>query len=271
MVSGGDLARTVFDRQARVAMTRTRSWREFWEGETPIYVNERHTLLHYRLIARDILDAINDLPASPPRDDGPGSDDAATSLRPVVLDQGCGEALSADEIAARCERLYLCDAAASVRERLRARFAPTKNIVVINPVEVADLSEASVNLVVANSLVQYLTRPELASVLRLWRHVLKPQGRLLLSDVPARGASPVTDATALLRFGWRGGFLFAALGGLARTALSDYRKLRAELGFASYDEAEALALLAEAGFSARRHRPNLGHNQARMAFLATPV
>ncbi|MBV9137634.1 MAG: hypothetical protein JO357_11305, partial [Hyphomicrobiales bacterium] len=51
-------------------MTRTRSWREFWEGETPIYVNERHTLLHYRLIARDILDAINDLPASPPRDDG---------------------------------------------------------------------------------------------------------------------------------------------------------------------------------------------------------
>ena len=58
---------------------------------------------------------------------------------------------------------------------------------------------------------------------------------------------------------------------IARTAASDYRKLRAELGFASYDEAEVLALLTEAGFSARRHHPNLGHNQARMAFLATPV
>ena len=80
-------------------------------------------------------------------------------FRPVVLDQGCGEALSADEIAARCERLYLCDAAASVRARLKAHFAGASNIVVINPVEVADIPESSVDLVVANSLVQYLARP----------------------------------------------------------------------------------------------------------------
>jgi SAM-dependent methyltransferase len=252
-------------------MIPSKSWREFWEGETPIYVNDRHKLLHYRLIARDILQAMDALPARVPQEGAAGTDGSRLGFRPVVLDQGCGEALSADEIAARCERLYLCDAAASVRARLNARFAGASNIVVINPVEVADIPESSVDLVVANSLAQYLARPEFASLLRLWRQVLKSQGRLLLADVPVRGVSPVTDALALLRFGWRGGFLIAAFAGLARTAASDYRKLRAELGFASYDEAEMLALLTEAGFSARRHHPNLGHNQARMAFLATPA
>jgi hypothetical protein len=108
-------------------------------------------------------------------------------------------------------------------------------------------------------------------LLRLWRQLLKPQGRLLLADVPARGVTPVTDALALLTFGWRGGFFIAAVAGLARTAISDYGRLRNELGFASYDEAEVLALLTEAGFSPQRHRPNLGHNQTRMAFLATPA
>jgi SAM-dependent methyltransferase len=252
-------------------MTPSKSWREFWEGETPIYVNERHKLLHYRGIARDILQAMDGLPAPASHESVAGKAGTTSGFRPVVLDQGCGEALSAGEIAARCERLYLCDAAASVRARLKARFAGVANVAVINPVEVADIAEASVDLVVANSLVQYLARPEFASLLRLWREVLKPQGRLLLADVPAHGVTAVGDALALLRFGWRGGFLIAAFAGLARTAASDYRKLRAELGFASYDEAEVLALLTEAGFSARRHHPNLGHNQARMAFLATPV
>jgi hypothetical protein len=81
----------------------------------------------------------------------------------------------------------------------------------------------------------------------------------------------VTAALALLRFGWRCGFPLAAAAGLVRTALSEYPKLRAKLGLASYDEQEMIALLAEASFAAERGHPNLGHDQARMAFLATPV
>jgi hypothetical protein len=41
-----------------------------------------------------------------------------------------------------------------VRARLQARFAGIANIVVINPVELADIPKDSVDLVVANSLVQ---------------------------------------------------------------------------------------------------------------------
>ena len=72
----------------------------------------------------------------------------------------------------------------------------------------------------------------------------------------------------MLAFGWQGGFLLPALGGLVRTVFSDYRKIRAELGLTHYEEAEMLALLEKAGFTARRLEKNLGHNQARMAFGA---
>jgi SAM-dependent methyltransferase len=233
------------------------SWREFWDGDTPIYVSERHRLLHYRQIARGIIEAIAELPHPPPGG-------------PVMLDDGCGEACYAGDVAAHCSRLYLCDAAASLRDKLVARFAQVANVSVLNPVGVADIRGATLDLVVANSLVQYLTPSELASALALWRHALKQGGLLLIADVLPKGLSPVTDAKALLRFGAQGGFFFAALAGLARTALSDYRKLRAELGLASYDEGEMIALLTEAGFEAHRRFPNLGHNQARMAFIARP-
>ena len=235
------------------------SWRDFWDGDTPIYVNERHKLLHYRIVARGIIDAIAEF--------GGG----AGAEPPVVLDHGCGEALSADEVAAHCGHLYLCDAGASVRAKLAARFAEVRNISVVSPVEVADIPQGSVDLVVANSLLQYLTPAEFAGLLRLWRGALKPNGGLLLADVLPKDLSPLTDALALLRFGAQGGFLVAALGGLARSAMSDYRKLRAELGLATYDEAGMISLLREAGFEARLRRPNLGHNQARLSFLARPT
>ncbi len=75
----------------------------------------------------------------------------------------------------------------------------------------------------------------------------------------------------MLRFGFEGGFLMAAGLGLVRAALSDYRKLRADLGLARYTEAEMLSLLEGLGLTARRLERNPGHNQSRMAFMAVKL
>jgi hypothetical protein len=64
--------------------------------------------------------------------------------------------------------------------------------------------------------------------------------------------------------------LLAALGGLVRTLFSDYRRLRARVGLTHYSEAGMLGLLSAAGFAAERAERNIGHNQARMAFVARP-
>jgi SAM-dependent methyltransferase len=228
------------------------SWRDFWNQDTPIYVSERHKVLHYARIAADIARLV---PAS----------DAA------VLDYGCGEALSADRIAARCARLYLCDAATLVRERLRARFAGEPRIAVLAPEDAETLPHGSLDLMVANSVIQYLGLGELRALLALARVKLKADGSLILADVIPPEVSPVTDAAALLSFAWKGGFLGVAVVGLARTAVSEYRRLRDELGLAQYEEAEMIELLAEAGFAAERLPENIGHNQARMAFRARPL
>jgi len=228
------------------------SWRAFWDQDTSIYVGARHRILHYRLIANDIAALI----ASPSS---------------AVLDYGCGEALSADRVAARCAKLYLCDGAPSVREKLVARFRGEPKIVVLAPEEAAAIPDGSLDLIVVNSLLQYLSFDEFRALLRLWRSKLAPEGRLVLADVIPHKVSPVTDAKALLSFAWRGGFLTRAVIGLARTALSDYAKLRNELGLSQYDEAEMLEILAGEGFAAERLAKNIGHNPARMSFSATPA
>ena len=189
------------------------SWRDFWNQDTPIYVSGRHKVLHYARIAADIARLIP-------------SPDAA------VLDYGCGEALSADRVAARCGRLYLCDAAPLVRERLLARFAGDARIAVLAPEDAESLPDELLDLMVANSVIQYLSLDELRAVLRLARQKLKADGSLILADVIPPDVSPLTDASALLSFAWKGGFVGAALVGLARTAVSDYRRLRDELGLA---------------------------------------
>ena len=228
------------------------SWREFWDRDTPIYVNERHQRLHYQRVAADIRRLI-------------------PSPEAIVLDYGCGEALSADQVAAKCARLYLCDAAASVRDRVRLRFLNVHNVQVLAPEGVEQLPDHHLDLVVVNSVIQYLTFDELRSLFRLCRATLMPVGALVLADVVPHEVSPVSDARALLAFAWRGGFLFAALVGLVRTALSDYRTLRNEIGLAQYGEAEMIELLADEGFAAERRADNIGHNPGRMTFVARPA
>src|SRR5918994_294639 len=161
------------------------NWREYWNQDTPIYVSDRHKTLHYQRIAADIAALV-------------------PSPQAHVLDHGCGEALSAGRVAARCGRLYLCDAAPLVRERLAARFQGNPKIEVLAPEDIEELSVGSLDLVIANSLLQYLSREELRDLLRLWRRKLKPEGRLVLADVIPPDLGAVADAKALLAFGWKG-------------------------------------------------------------------
>lgn len=224
------------------------NWRDYWNQDTPIYSGERHKLLHYKLVANDIVGLIP-------------SPDA------TVLDYGCGEALFAGQVASKCATLYLSDAAPLVRERLQAKFGSNERITILAPDEIATIADASLDLIVVNSLLQYLSLDELRSLLKLWRAKLKSGGKLVIADIIPPDVSPVTDAKALLSFAWQGGFLTSAILGLARTAFSDYRKIREEIGLAQYGEDEIADILRNAGFEPTRAARNLGHNPARMTFI----
>ena len=225
------------------------TWREFWDSAHSIYVSERHKDVHYRDVAEQLAAFVP----------GPNA---------RVLDHGSGEAIHAGLVAARARELLLCDAAASVRASIAARFAGNPKIKVIAPEDVERLPDASLDLIFANSVVQYLTAAELDRTLGVWRRLLAANGVLIVADVIPPQVGALSDGVALLRYAAANRFLGAALVGLARTALSRYRRLRSELGIARYGETEFLAKLRKAGFSPERLPKNVEHNPARMTFRA---
>ena len=108
-------------------------------------------------------------------------------------------------------------------------------------------------------------------MLALWRRLLAPGGALIVADVIPPDVGALSDVSALLRYAAKNGFLLAALGGLVRTAVSPYRKLRSTLGIAQYTQGEFMQKLAAAGYAAERLPHNLEHNPARMTFRARVI
>ena len=224
-------------------------WIDYYDSTHTIYASKLHRDLHFRLIADDIIGYIS-------------SPDA------VVLDYSCGEALSAARVAERCAKLILAEPAPGVRGRLIARFAGNLNIKVRSLDDLRHLEDGSVDLAVMISVAQYMTPAELDAALATIRRVLKPSGRFVLGDVLRPEVGAGADVMALLRMAAAHGFLKDAVIGLVRTSLSDYWQLRSKIGLQRYGEAEILAKLADAGFSASRAPANVGHNPARMTFVA---
>ena len=223
-------------------------WSEFWDTKHSIYVNARHQAAHFRRIADDIR------PYAPERG--------------VMLDYGCGEALSADRVADVVVRLILCEQAPNVRVMLGARFAGNDKIAVRKPEDVAMMPAGWIDAIVMHSVTQYLRARELDALLTMFRRLLKPGGVLVLGDVIPHKLTALEDARMLLRFGRQEGFFGAAFKGLIRTCFSDYRRLRQSLGLTRYDAPEMTAKLEAAGFSVELAPTNIGHNSKRMTFLA---
>src|SRR5262249_27805353 len=152
----------------------------------------------------------------------------------------------------KCSALLLCEAAPTVRARVADRFKGEPKIRALSPNEVDQLPAGSLDLIVANSLLQYLKPDELTAILVNWKRVLKPGGKLVVGDILGHHQSMPKDAISLLTFAAKNGFFFAAVFGLARTLFSDYGKIRAKLGVAQYSEDEMLKILQVAGFRAER-------------------
>jgi ubiquinone/menaquinone biosynthesis C-methylase UbiE len=227
-------------------------WIDYYDSTHTIYASKLHRDLHFQLIARDIIGYI-------------GAPDA------VVLDYACGEALSAARVADACGTLYLAEPAPGVRGRLIARFAPNTKIRVRSLEDVRKMAEHSIDLVVMNSVTQYVSAEELDSAFATIRRLLKPGGRIVLGDVLRPEVGIIRDVIALLRFAGAHGFLRDALIGLISTALSDYRQLRSRVGLVRYGEADMIAKLAANGFTASRVAVNIGHNPWRMTFVGRPA
>jgi SAM-dependent methyltransferase len=229
------------------------SWIDFWDQPNAIYVNQRNLDAHFECLTRDLQ---NFVPAEGKK---------------VVLDFGCGEALGAERLVDGCSTLYLYDAAPAVRKRLRKRLAYDRRIVVLDDGGLRELNAGSIDLIFVVSVIQYMGRDELTSLMRTWHRWLAPSGELIVADVIEPGTPIYLDVTSQLKFAWRHGFLLPALVGFARMFFSDYRKLRQQAGFAMYRADEMLGLLRAAGFDGAGLPGNIGPGSHRRAYRGRKV
>lgn len=224
-------------------------WLDFWNGTHRIYVNDRHLQAHYHRVAADILGLLPN----------PAMD---------LLDWGCGPALGAGLLADGGVRVTLYDRAATSAAQARRRYAGDPRVKVLTDAEFIQLRVGSFDVIVVNSVLQYLTGEETRALVPIFRHLLRPGGRLILADIITPGPSMAADVRALLWSGLRHGYFCAALASLGQTFFSDYRKLRKNLGLTTYRPEAVLALLQEFGFTARELPRNIGFSGHRKAFEA---
>ncbi|MBB3264368.1 cyclopropane fatty-acyl-phospholipid synthase-like methyltransferase [Azospirillum sp. OGB3] len=225
-------------------------WVDFWNRPNAIYANQRNLEAHFACLQNDL--------------------DAHLPAGGTVLDFGCGDALAAEAMAKRCRNVWLYDAAPAVRERLRERLSGHPGIRILDDDDLAALPTGSVDLVLAVSVLQYIPREKLEGVLHRWRHLIGARGHILIADVVEPDTPMLRDIASQLSMARRHGFLMAALMGLGRMALSDYRRIRREAGFSTYTPAELQARLSAAGLRSDRLPKNIGPTPHRHSFVARP-
>jgi cyclopropane fatty-acyl-phospholipid synthase-like methyltransferase len=222
------------------------NWREFWSGEHSIYANKRHKDAHNAIILHDML----------------------VHIQPFdhVLDFGCGEALLADALVPHCASLTLCDGAESVLTGLRTRLSGQCTIVSPEELETVTVAFDKIFMV---SVLQYLSHDEFSTRLSSFKRLLKPNGTFYIADVIPPDVGMVKDTLSLLKMAFQHGFLFAACLSLVKTALSNYRQLRAKFGLTQFTKPEIIAFLKARGFKAEILAHNISPHQHRFTVKVT--
>lgn len=184
-----------------------------------------------------------------------------------VLDFGCGFGHVAEQLAPLVAHVACWDAAATMRDATAARTAGLDDVTILDlshgvPAEAA----GSFDLVLATSVIQYLTPAELGGWLGRWADMLRPGGRAVLSDVPHPDISAMAEVAGMLRFAAGHGFLFRAFRD-AVLELRHYAGFRGRLDIQRWTPAELDRFATSVGLTPAMAPENLTHRTGRFTML----
>jgi cyclopropane fatty-acyl-phospholipid synthase-like methyltransferase len=227
-----------------------KSWLDFWNSPNAIYASSHHQRVHSAKVLAGVSGFV------------------PVGGEWVVLDWGCGDAVAAGALAQSCRTLLLFEPAQTIRSRLLASYAGHPKIEVLDEAKLEAVAPDSVDLIVVNSVVQYLSRQQFVDALALFRRLLKSDGTLLLGDIIEPDTPLLRHVMTFLRFAWQNAFFLAGILSLVRNLTSPYCPLRRGAGFACYRMAEMLAVLDDNGFVGERLPSNIAVSQLRSSYLA---
>ena len=218
-------------------------WEAFWEG-----------LREQQIHRAEADDYVRRLEAALPLDP-----------RAQVLDFGCGFGYVAMTLAPKVGEVFLWDASANIRRHARVNVANScPNIRFLDLLDPHALTpNRRFDLILVNSVVQYMTIEEFSWQLITWRKMLAPGGRIIISDLIPPGVRPLAELAAMLVFSTRHRFLLRALReGLGE--LSRYSRTRAARPLLRLSHEDVLRLATAAGLTAEFLPENLTHRSRRI-------
>jgi SAM-dependent methyltransferase len=146
--------------------------------------------------------------------------------RARVLDFGCGFGFVAEALADKVGELFLWDSSANMLRSSRVLVRGHQNI------RFLDLSDAPAvpcnlrfDLILVNSVVQYMNLDEFSAWLASWATMLAPGGRIVISDVIPPDHNSISELMDILRFSVRRGLAGNAIVWAFRK-LGRYRRVR---------------------------------------------
>jgi SAM-dependent methyltransferase len=186
-----------------------------------------------------------------------------------VLDFGCGFGFVAEMLASRVEKVFLWDTSANMRRRARLNASGHPNIRYI------DLSDPKAiprslrfDVILVNSVVQYMSADDFSAWLVQWPSMLSPGGRIVVSDLIPPDYRSVSDIVDLLRFSASRGFLARAIW-QAFTELLRYLRVRRRCPLYRIGREELIQRAKTAGLTVSCLPRNLTHFTKRVTAIFT--
>ena len=183
----------------------------------------------------------------------------------IVLDFGCGFGHVARELAPSVQRIDVWDASPLALAAARRQVAGLSSARV-------DLTDPSADptgeydLVLVNSVVQYLTVPDLSTWLSRWRAMLRPAGRIVIADVPCGATSTPRETLGWIVFCARRHVLRSALAHGASSARR-YRTASQQAPLLQLEWADLDRMAHAAGLALRPLPANLSHRPRRLSMV----
>ena len=236
--------------EASAARVSRDAWDDFWDRVTD----------DQRLLKEEAVEYVRNLEAIVP---------LQRDLR--VLDFGCGWGNVARLLAPLVGKLYLWDDAPRMRRLAQEATAGMANV------QLLDLSAASpgvpaggFDLILANSVAQFMTAAELRGWLLRWRHMITPAGNIVISDLVPPDYPAGADLSTLLRFSWSRGFLVRALYDAARV-MPLYLRTRSAGPLLRTSRSDLVTWGREAGLVVRAFPANLTCFNQRITVVFGPA
>jgi SAM-dependent methyltransferase len=186
-----------------------------------------------------------------------------------VLDFGCGFGFVAQMLAPHVGELFLWDASTNMRRRARLNVAGRQNIRFLDLSDPQSLPcQLQFELILVNSVVQYMTLEEFSAWLRLWRNMLAPGGRIVVSDLIPPDYPALRDIADLLEFSARRGFLGRAVWQALRE-IGRYWRVRQFRPLSRIGREELSRRGSDAGLAVSYLPVNLTHFRTRLTAMFT--